>query len=348
MMRAMDEERSSSKRDRLARMTRILALLNAHPDGMKPAEIARRVDSSVRTVYRDLRSIEGELSMPLWSEGGRWGVDADAFLPPLKLTRSEAMAVVLSARLMVRYADKYDPDLASAFEKLAAVLPAALRAHVDRTLDDLSRRSTDDTFNRHVRLLTQAWAERRVVGLEYAPAPYAPEASPRTARVRPYLIEPSLQTHALYLIGWDETRNGMRTFKIERIRDVSLTPDTFEPPDAEIDGMFERAWDIIADQEPVDVVLRFAAKVASRVREARWHPSETVAEEADGSLTWRATVAGPIEIRLWILSWGDDVEVLEPPALREDVASTHARAAAQYTAASGATPATRSAAGSRA
>jgi proteasome accessory factor B len=330
MMQAMDEERSSSKRDRLARMTRLIALLNAHPDGMKPAEMARRVDSSVRTVYRDLKSIEGELGMPLWSEGGRWGVDADAFLPPLKLTRSEAMAVVLSARLMVRYADKYDPDLASAFEKLAAVLPAALRSHVDRTLDDLSRRSTDDTFNRHVRLLTQAWAERRVVGLEYAPAPYAPEASPRTARVRPYLIEPSLQTHALYLIGWDETRNGMRTFKIERIRDVSLTPDTFEPPDAEIDGMFERAWDIIADQEPVDVVLRFAAKVASRVREARWHPSETVAEEADGSLTWRATVAGPIEIRLWILSWGDDVEVVAPASLRADVAATHARAAERY------------------
>src|SRR5215217_4590839 len=62
MMAAMDDERFSAKRDRLARMTRILALLNAHPDGMKPAEMARRVDSSVRTVYRDLRSIEGELS----------------------------------------------------------------------------------------------------------------------------------------------------------------------------------------------------------------------------------------------------------------------------------------------
>ena len=39
MMGSMDEERTSSKRDRLARMTRILALLNAHPDGMKPGEI---------------------------------------------------------------------------------------------------------------------------------------------------------------------------------------------------------------------------------------------------------------------------------------------------------------------
>jgi predicted DNA-binding transcriptional regulator YafY len=326
----MDEERGSTKRDRLARMTRILGLLNAHPDGMRPSEIARRVDSSVRTVYRDLRSIEGELGMPLWSEGGRWGVDADAFLPPLKLTRSEAMAVVLSARLMIRYADTYDPDLASAFEKLGAVLPPALREHVDRTLDDLSRRPTDETFNRHVRLLTQAWAERRIVMVDYAPAPYAPEATPRTARVRPYLIEPSLQTHALYLIGWDETRDAMRTFKVERIRDVSLTPESFPAPDAEIDGMFERAWDIIADQEPTDVVLRFSAAVASRVREARWHPSERVEEAPDGSLLWRATVAGPIEIRIWILSWGEDVEVMEPASLRDDVAGRLRRAAERY------------------
>ena len=128
MMTAMDEDASSSKRDRLARMTRILALLNAHPDGMKPAEIARRVDSSVRTVYRDLRSIEGELAMPLWSESGRWGVDAEAFLPPLKLTRGEAMAVVLSARLMVRYADKYDPDLAVGVREAGGGPAAGARA----------------------------------------------------------------------------------------------------------------------------------------------------------------------------------------------------------------------------
>ena len=123
----------------------------------------------------------------------------------------------------------------------------------------------------------------------------------------------------------------MRTFKIERIRDVRVTGRSFEPPEgATLERDLRRGWDIIADQEPVDVVLRFSAAVASRVREARWHPTETVTAEPDGSLTWRATVAGPIEIRLWILSWGDDVEVLAPAALRADVAATHARAAARY------------------
>jgi predicted DNA-binding transcriptional regulator YafY len=41
-------------------------------------------------------------------------------------------------------------------------------------------------------------------------------------------------------------------------------------------------------------------------------------------------VSGTVEIRLWILSWGDDVEVLAPAALRDDVAATHARAAGRY------------------
>jgi proteasome accessory factor B len=135
----------------------------------------------------------------------------------------------------------------------------------------------------------------------------------------------------LYLIGWDETRDALRTFKIERIRDVALTPRTFELPEGDhLEGTLRRAWDIIADQPATEVVLRFAPSVAARVQEATWHPTQRVDVADDGSLTWRATVAGTIEVRLWILSWGDDVEVLEPAELRNDVASTQRRAAERY------------------
>ena len=118
------------------------------------------------------------------------------------------MAVVLSARLMVRYVDKYDPDLAAAFEKLERGLPPPLAEHVERTLDVLSKAPRDERFSENVRLLTKAWAERRVVTFDYAPARYEGGAAPRRATVRPYLLEPSLQTHALYLIGFDEERAG--------------------------------------------------------------------------------------------------------------------------------------------
>jgi len=325
------ENRPFGKRDRLARMLRVVAVLRGHPEGIRPAEIARRTGVATRTVYRDLRALETEVGVAVWSDQGLWGVVGEEFLPPLKLTLDEAMAVVLSARLMVRYADKYDPDLAAAFEKLEGVLPQPLAEHVERTLDVLAQHPRDAGFSERVHRLTRAWAERRVVTLDYEPARYAPEAAARRAVVRPYLIEPSLQTHALYLIGWDETRDALRTFKIERIRDVALTPRTFELPEGDgVESAVRRAWDIIADQPPTEVELRFAPAVAARVREATWHPTQRVVQDEDGSLVWRATVAGTIEIRLWILSWGDDVEVLAPPELRKDVAQTHRRAGARY------------------
>jgi predicted DNA-binding transcriptional regulator YafY len=327
----VDEDARSGKRDRLARITRVVSLLRAHPDGMAIKDIARRIDVSVRTVYRDLNAIEGEIGIAVWSEGGSWGLAADEFLPPLKLTQDEAMAVVLSARLMVRYADKYDPDLGSAFEKLGDVLPAALKDHVSRTLDVLSRHPKDELFARHVSLLTKAWAERRIVALDYEPAGYSPDSTPRKARVRPYLIEPSLQTHALYLIGWDETRGGLRTFKIERIRSVSLTPRSFDAPEGgAIEEALRGAWDIIADQPRTEVVLRFDPSVATRVAETTWHPDQRTSLGPDGALEWRATISGTIEIRLWILSWGDSVTVLSPPELRDDVRATMERALARY------------------
>ena len=325
-------EREPAKRDRTARLMRVAGLLAAHPDGMRPKDIAERLGMSVRNVYRDLRALETEVKLPTWAEDGRWGILESAFLPPLKLTLSEAMAVFLGARLMVRYADKYDPDLGSAFEKLAATLPETLRDHVSRSLDVLQDAPLDPDFIDHVRQLTRAWADRRVVEIDYEGAAYEGRPGERSRRtVRPFLIEPSLQTHALYLIGWDEDRDAMRTFKIERIRDVRVTPRGFSPPEgATLERDLRRGWDIIADQPPTDVVLRFSRAVADRVAETTWHPLQQTDRAPDGTLRWRSTVSGVIEIRLWILSWGDDVEVIEPAELRVQVREILERAVARY------------------
>lgn len=330
-MNADPDDDHAGKRDRLARFYRVLRALQGRGEqGVRIEDLARIVGMSKRTVYRDLKALEGELGVPVWSDNGRWGVAGDAFLPPLKLTRAEAMAVFLSARLMVRYADEYDADLAAAFQKLAEGLPPVLADHVQRTLEIMSRREPDALFTRHVQRLTQAWAERRVVALLYDPSIHDPGRAPRTARVHPWFIEPSLQTHALYLFGFDESRGAPRTFKIDRIRDVSLTTQTFEPPVSSVEDAFVDAWDIIADQPVVDVVLRFDPTIAARVAEARWHPSQRLEPQPDGSLLWRGRVSGTIEIRLWILSWGAQVEVLEPADLRRDVATTWRAAAARY------------------
>ena len=229
----MDDDARSGKRDRLARITRVVSLLRAHPDGMAIKDIAKRIDVSVRTVYRDLNAIEGEIGIAVWSDGGRWGLAADEFLPPLKLTQDEAMAVVLSARLMVRYADKYDPDLASAFEKLGEVLPPALGEHVARTLDVLSRhpprravqppRQPPDEGLGGAADRRRSTTSRRATGRIRR---RGPRGSGRTSSSRRSRPTPSTSS------GSTRRASAIRTFKVERIRDMSLSPETFEPPEA--------------------------------------------------------------------------------------------------------------------
>ena len=225
------DQPDTAKRDRLARFYRVLRYLAAHPEGATVDAVAGFVAMSRRTVYRDLRALEGEIGIPLWSEDGKWGIVEGAFLPPLRLTLDEAVAFFLAARLTAQFADRYDPDTGAAFQKLAEILPPAVARHLERTVDVLSSRPLDERMTRHLRMLSRAWAERRVVELTYDAATYSPGRPPRRSRVHPYMLEASATTRALYLIGFDESRGAVRTFKLQRILELSLAVETYEPPD---------------------------------------------------------------------------------------------------------------------
>ncbi|HEX5466404.1 MAG TPA: WYL domain-containing transcriptional regulator, partial [Candidatus Limnocylindrales bacterium] len=307
------EAHGGVKWDKAARYLKTAMILHAHPDGMSAADLARQVGVSVRTTYRDLEGLDQDAGLPVWQSDGRWGLEEGAFLPPLALTLGEAMTLFLAARILARASDEQDTELVGAFVKLAGVLPPVLAGHIQATADASADTPANARFTRVFRTLTEAWAGRRVVVIDYDAGAYDPSRTPRRTRVRPYLIEPSALTHALYLVGFDEERGAQRTFKVERILEASLTSETFEPnPDFDPAAVLRRAWDIIADEPMVEVRLRFSPSVAKRVAETRWHPSQVLEPAADGSLVWRARVSGTREIRIWILGWGADVEVLAP------------------------------------
>ena len=327
-------DRGGAKWDKAARYLRIAMTLHANSGGISAVDIAKRLGVSVRTVYRDLESMSLDAELPIWQEGGRWGLEDGAFLPPLALTLDEAMTMFLAARVLAKASDEHDTELIGAFVKLAEVLPPVLAEHVRATVDAYAATpgtASDARFTRVFRTLTEAWANRRVVEIDYGPGVYDRDKPPRHARVRPYAIEPSALTRALYLVGFDEERAALRTFKVERILAASVTPETFvAPPSEQVARDMLRAWDVIADETPVRVVVRFSAEVAARVAETRWHPSQELEREAGGTLRWTATVSGTREIRSWLLGWGPDAEVLEPPDLRQEVAALLTAAAERY------------------
>jgi predicted DNA-binding transcriptional regulator YafY len=327
------DDRLSRKRDRLARLLRVASILYASgsgESGVPVTEIARLTGMTTRTVYRDIRALEEELAMPIFQAGkGRYGIEKKYFLPPLHLSVPEAVVFFLASRLIARWSDAYDQAVVSAFTKLADLLPQPIARHVAATMLTVGRAAPNDEFVRNFAHVAQAWAEGRVVEFDYDPA----DGERRRARVHPYFLEPDAAGRSVYLIGFDETVAAMRTYKVERIRGSTLTAERYAIPDGfDPDRWLAHSWGIWSSDTTatVDVQLRFDASVAQRVREAIWHRSQKLVELPDGKVELSLTVAGIVEIRPWILSWGDAVEVLSPLALRDSVARAVRGAAARY------------------
>jgi len=327
------DDRAGRKRDRLARLLSVISILYSRGSGdagVPVTEIARLTGMTTRTVYRDIRALEEELAVPVFQAGrGRYGIEHKFFLPPLRLSVPEAIVLFLASRLIARWSDQYDAAVVSAFTKLADALPQPIARHVAATMLAVGEHDPNEPFSRAFATVARGWAEGRVLELTYDPG----TGQQKKTRVQAYFLEPDAALRSVYLIGFDEPADAMRTYKVERIRTASLTQDRYEiPDDFDPDRWLAHSWGIwSSDTTPTARVrLRFDSSVAHRVREAVWHRSQELVELEDGSVELAVTVAGIIEIRPWILSWGDAVEVLEPPELRENVAEAVRAAAERY------------------
>jgi predicted DNA-binding transcriptional regulator YafY len=332
---AATDDRWSRKRDRLARLLSVASILYSRGSGEAGAavtDIAELTGMTTRTVYRDIRALEEELGMPIFQAGrGRYGIEKKYFLPPLQLTLPEAVVLFLASRLIARWSDEYDQAVISAFTKLAHLLPQPIARHVAATMLNVGRADPNEPFTRNFAHVARAWADGRVIEFDYEPASEGAER--RHARVRPYFLEPDAAGRSVYLIGFDETVSAMRTYKVERMRSSTLTGDRYEiPPDFDPDAWLAHSWGIWSSEttEVTEVHLRFEASVAHRVRESIWHRSQRLDELPDGRVEMRLSVAGIVEIRPWVLSWGDAVEVLAPDSLRSVVANAVRNAAERY------------------
>jgi proteasome accessory factor B len=327
------DDRWARKRDRLARLLSVASILYSRgsgENGVAVTEIAELTGMTTRTIYRDIRALDEELGVPVFQAGrGRYGIEKKYFLPPLRLTLPEAVVLFLSSRLIARWSDEYDQAVISAFTKLADLLPQPIARHVAAAMLSVGRADPNEPFTRNFAQVAQAWADGRVIEFDYEAA----GGERRRARVRPYFLEPDAAGRSVYLIGHDETVDAMRTYKVERIRSATLTADRYEIPDEfDPDRWLAHSWGIWSSDgtEVVEVRLRFDASVAHRVRESIWHRSQQLKELPDGRVELTVKVAGIVEIRPWIMSWGDAVEVLEPPALRDVVATAVRRLSERY------------------
>jgi len=78
------------------------------------------------------------------------------------------------------------------------------------------------------------------------------------------------------------------------------------------------------------VAIRFDREVAGYIRERCWHPTQRIDEHPDGSLTLSLTVNHLLELKRWVLSWGEMAQVIAPPDLVKDIQTSSTRMAGLY------------------
>lgn len=322
-------ERAVGKAERLLQ---IEALLLGHPEGLSQAEIARKLGVNRSTIHRYLPDLTHRFAIHE-ADDGRLAIDRDHYLMNVRLTLHESMALHLAARLMATRTDKQNPHAAAALRKLGLAL-SQLAPRVSEHLlasasvmEDQAQRH-DPVYLQVLETLTRAWSDGRVTRLWHRMA----DGRVFQYDFAPYFIEPYAVGQTAHVIGWRTPPGGVRTFKVERIQRIELTEEEYTiPADFDPRKTLADAWGIwYTDAEPVEVILKFHPRVAGRVRETRWHRSEQVEDQPDGSLIWRAQVAEPQEMLPWIRGWGGDVEVLEPKKLRDRLVGEARRLAEVY------------------
>ena len=318
----------ANKKDRIARINRVERILYQYPEGLTVKELSEKCEVGTRTIRRDLDALDKEIGTPIWNKKGRWGIMPGHFLPPISFNLQETMSFFLAARLLLSYSNVYDPNIASAFEKLSAVVPQPLRNQVAKTIDWMHKLQPDDRFQKVMHTLTNAWANGRKVKIWYQSL----NSKAATERVvDPYFIQPASVEHATYLIAYCRKSKEVRTFKVERITSIELLNERYETPqDFDANQYLGPAWGITVEGKPELVKLKFDQEVGRIAQETRWHPSQTTRMQADGSAVVTFKVQITQEFISFILGWGEKVEALEPERLRGEVKRVVAKMGRMY------------------
>lgn len=298
---------------------RLFQLLTVLMGGGRPstAELASRFKVSQRTIFRDILSLES-WGVPIVRENGRCWVLDSYRIRPVQFTPEEVHALMAALDFAGRRRPLGGRSALSAQEKLIAVMSAtnqALAAGLGENLvvDPIPGYSLPGLPGVD-RQLTAAIQGAHPVRLRYL-AMGAEEPTERT--VRPYGL--AYRGTGLYLIGYCELRQDIRTFRVNRILRADPLPAVFQrPSDFDLEAYLGRIWGI-EDGPELQVAVRFARPVASLARETVWHPSQTLEEGEDGSVTLHMVTRGKNELARWLTGYGGHVEVLGPADLREAV-----------------------------
>ena len=311
-----------SRKSQMARIIQVAHLIHNEPRKWTRPRLAEEFGVNKTTIQRDVNHLSdmGIEVVPCGKHG--YEMVSDFFLPTLNFDFKEALALVTAANL---YRAAEGKQVVEVLDRAINKITSALPKQVNDTLNQISPRievpdqqiSEMDENQPYKEDLYQAIRERQLVRITYNSFSSGQKTDHRLA---PYAV--LFRKHAWYVIGRSETAHQIRTFRINRIDSLKITQLGYTiPEDFSVQKHLQKSWDVMLGPD-TRVVILFAERIAPLIREVNWHPTQQIEELDNGVIRFEVTVAGWREIGWWILSWGAEVAVVEPKALKKWIAQT--------------------------
>jgi len=314
----------SSARDQVQRLLALVPYLRDN-DGARVDDVAREFGVKPKQILADLKVLwfcglpgaqMGDLIEididAAEGEGVIHLTNADYLARPLRLAADEALALLTALRTLREVAadtDRAAVDRAIAKLEAAAGAGASAHVHVEPADPEIA-----ETVNR-------ALAGKRRLHLTYD-VPSRDETTERDVDPMRLVVSEGRS----YLEAWCRLAEDVRLFRLDRIAAAKLLDLPSEPPPEATPrdlshGMFQ----------PSEADLLATVRLAPPARwVAEYYPTESVTEDADGSLLITLRVADTAWLQRLVLRLGGYATVVEPVALGDQIAATARTALAAY------------------
>lgn len=298
----------SPAHEKLRKLLLLVPFVSQHP-GVGVDDLARKFGVSREELLADLELLtmvgrppfQPDDYIDVYVENDKVYVDLDQrFRAPPRLTASEAAALAASAALLKPAAEE---ALAKALEKLERVIPQTAK---QRYLEMGKKLDLSLEGPSGLAPLSSAIVERREVEFEYVSVG---KGQMETRVVRP--LELFCHRGQWYVSAYCCTREDDRLFRIDRMRQVTVTERTFAPRAGR-----KHVFSDTAESGMEEVKVRFLPHAAHYQKERFGDQAKLL---PDGSL--EVSVPGDSErwLTQWVLSFGGDAEVVSPPHMRQAV-----------------------------
>lgn len=211
--------------NRLSRLTAILTFLQTKTM-VTSTQLSKRFDVSVRTIYRDIKSLM-DSGVPIYVEEGKGYKLVDGYnLPPVMFTDEEAHALITAEKIIAKNKDE---SLVNAHHSAVEKIKAVLKFKDKNAVDQLSERITNltnlkkETTSHNLLDIQSAITKRQCIKIAYK------ASSIEVPTIR--FIEPMAIYHTRdnwVVIAWCRLRKAFREFRLDRIVDFDLTIEIYK------------------------------------------------------------------------------------------------------------------------